>query len=145
MKKTLLGMMLGLSMISVVSAADKAELAVNEQENCNNFSELLTSTSNLLDSVSSLATSCPNFVDQIVEVAVSIAPATEHQQIMQVVSDSGLLDPADILLAAIAGGGDPASLSEPTAAGNLSITPASAAATPSIIGGRNGGVIASDN
>ncbi len=147
MKKVVLGLALSLSFTSIVSAAEQVEAVNSENVNCDNFAELLSSAdaSALLESVTLLTTNCPNITDQIVETAISLAPATEHQQIMQVVADSGLLEPTDILLAAIAGGGDPAALSEPTAGGNLAITPVSAASTPPIIGGRNGGNVASDN
>ncbi len=147
MKKVVLGLVLSLSFTSIVSAAEQAETVNSENLNCDNFAELLASAegSALLESVTLLTASCPNITDQIVETAISLAPATEHQQIMQVVADSGLLEPTDILLAAIAGGGDPAALSEPTAGGNLAITPASAASTPPIIGGRNGGTVVGTN
>ena len=79
--------------------------------------------------------------DQIVETAISLAAITQHQPIMQAAADTGALSPADVLLAAIAGGGDPATLSEPTAGGNLAIIPPSAAAAPALIGGQNGGVV----
>ena len=108
----------------------------------------------LLETVTLLATSCPTITDQIVEKAVSLSElpdetleAAEHQKIMQAaidaiesVDDSSSLAPDDILLAAIAGGGNVALLSAPTAGGlNLAITPASQATAPAVIGGRNGG------
>lgn len=124
-----------------------AEQTTAVDVNCSDFSTLLASANasaqagSLLESVTLLTTNCPDFGDQIVETAISLAPAAQHQEIMQVVADTGTMLPTDVLLAAIAGGGDPATLSEPTAGGNLAIIPPSAAATPSLIGGRNGGSV----
>ena len=144
MKKVVLGLALSFGIASMVSAAEDAATSTNVD--CTEFASVLTSaqTTNLIDTVTLLTTSCPTITDQIVETAISLAPATDHQEIMQVVADSGLLSPTDVLLAAIAGGGDPATLSEPTAGGTLAITPTSPATTPSIIGGRNGGSGESD-
>lgn len=141
MKKVVLGLALSFGITSMVSAVEQSALTGNTSISCTEFSSILSTaqSANLLATVTSLTTSCPTITDQIVEAAISIAPETDHQQIMQAVADSGLLPPADILLAAIAGGGDPALLSEPTAGGNLNIVPPSAATAPPVIGGRNGG------
>ena len=141
MKKVVLGLALSFGITSMVSAAEQSALTNSTSISCTEFSSILSTaqTTNLLETVTLLTTSCPTITDQIVETAISIAPETEHQQIMQAVADSGLLAPADILLAAIAGGGDPALLSEPTAGGNLNIVPPSPATAPPVIGGRNGG------
>ena len=130
------------------NAAFAQEQANAGDVSCTDFSEQLVasfSNNTLLESVSLLTSSCSDLADQIVEVAISLAPDTQHQEVMQVVANSGVMSPTDILLAAIAGGGDPATLSEPTAGGNLAIVPPSAANAPPIIGGRNGGSVASGN
>lgn len=151
MKKVVLGLALSFGITSMVSAAEQVAPTDGTTINCAEFASILSSVqvTNLIKTVASLTTSCPAITDQIVETAITLAPATDHQEIMQVVADSGLIEPADILLAAIAGGGDPATLSEPTAGGNLSIVPPSAATAPNVIGGRNGGAgtaqAASDN
>ena len=149
MKRIIIGIAsLALSLSGSVLAAEQTDAI---DVNCADFSTLLTSASvssqeaSLLESVTLLTTNCPSFGDQIVETAISLAPATQHQEIMQLVADTGTMLPTDVLLAAIAGGGDPAILSEPTAGGNLAIIPPSAATAPSIIGGRNGGSVASGN
>lgn len=141
MKKVVLGLALSFGITSMVSAVEQSALADSTNISCTEFSSILSTAqaTNLLETVSLLTTSCPTITDQVVETAISLAPATDHQQIMQVVADAGLLAPADILLAAIAGGGDPALLSEPTAGGNLNIVPPSSATAPPVIGGRNGG------
>lgn len=141
MKKVVLGLALSFGITSMVSAAEQVAPTDGTNADCVEFASVLTAaqTTNLIETVTSLSASCPAIIDQIVETAVSLAPATDHQQIMQVAADSGLLAPADVLLAAIAGGGDPATLSEPTAGGNLNIVPPSAATAPNVIGGRNGG------
>jgi hypothetical protein len=146
MKRVVLGFALSFAITCSASAEDAVSTNI-EEDNCANFSELLTSAQdvNLPEVVSVLVANCPDFGDQIVEKAISLAPAEQHQEIMQVVADTGLMSPADILLAAIAGGGDVATLSEPTAGGNLAIVPPSSATAPPIIGGRNGGVSASSN
>ncbi len=140
MKKVVLGLALSFGITSMVSAEEAAQVD-GTNVNCADFVAVLTDApaANLINTVTVLTTSCPAITDQVVETAISLAPATEHQQIMQIVADSGLLAPADVLLAAIAGGGDPATLSEPTAGGNLAIIPPSAATIPPVIGGRNGG------
>lgn len=151
MKKVVLGLVLSFGITSMVSAAEQSALTDGTSISCTEFSSILSTAqaANLLETVTLLTTNCPTIIDQIVETAVSIAPTTDHQQIMQIVADTGLLAPADILLAAIAGGGDAGVLSEPTAGGNLNIVPPSAATAPAIIGGRNGGAaeaqVASDN
>ncbi|MBU2895072.1 hypothetical protein KO495_17350 [Colwellia sp. D2M02] len=146
MKNVVLGLSLSIALTSTAFAVESTVGQVTEVD-CANFTELLTAAqnTNLLDTVSVLTTSCPNFGDQIVEQAIGLAPAAQHQEIMQTVANTGVMLPGDILLAAIAGGGDVATLSEPTAGGNLAIVPPSGATAPPIIGGRNGGVIASDN
>lgn len=128
----------------VSSAQDTQAISTASNIDCANFSSMLateaTSTApNMASAVSQLVLSCPQTADRIVEVAVTLSQATDHQQIMQAVADTNTMPTADILLAAIAGGGDPVTLSEPTAGGNLSIIPASAATAPPVIGGRNGG------
>lgn len=141
MKHIVFGLLsLAFSFSSTMLAAEQTTAV---DVNCSDFSTLLASAQagSLLESVTLLTTNCPNFGDQIVETAISLAPAAQHQEIMQVVADTGTMLPTDVLLAAIAGGGDPATLSEPTAGGNLAIIPPSAAATPSLIGGRNGGSV----
>lgn len=159
MKKVVLGLALSFGITSMVSAAEQSASTDSTNINCAEFSSILTAAQgeNLLDTVTLLATNCSTITDQIVEQAVSLSQlpnealeAEEHQKIMQAaidaVDDSGSLNPADILLAALAGGGNPALLSEPTAGGNLNITPPSAATAPPIIGGRNGGAgVASAN
>jgi hypothetical protein len=152
MKKVVLGLALSFGITSMVSAAEQTASTDSTNINCAEFSSILSSaqTTNLLDTVTLLATNCPAITDQIVETAVSLSQipdetleAAEHQKIMQAVADAvaddGSLSPEDILLAALAGGGNAALLSEPTAGGNLTIVPASAAVAPAIIGGRNGG------
>jgi len=141
MKKVVLGLALSFGITSMVSAAEQVAPTDGTNTNCAEFASVLNSAqaTNLVESVTLLTTSCPTITDQIVETAISLAPATDHQEIMQIAADSGLLAPADVLLAAIAGGGDPATLSEPTAGGNLNIVPPSSAVAPNIIGGRNGG------
>ena len=141
MKKVVLGFALSFGITSMVSAVEQSAPTDATNINCAEFSSVLSTASatNLLNTVTLLAINCPAIADQIVETAVSLAPSTDHQQIMQIVADSSLLAPADVLLAAIAGGGDPALLSEPTASGNLNIVPPSSATVPPVIGGRNGG------
>jgi hypothetical protein len=145
MKHIILGAA-SLALIFSLSGTAKAEEVTNTADvNCSDFSSLLamanetSETGSLLESVVLLTSNCPSFGDQIVETAISLAPAEQHQVIMQSVADTGSMQPIDVLLAAIAGGGDPAILSEPTAGGNLAIVPPSAATAPPIIGGRNGG------
>ena len=149
MKKVVLGFAsFALSLSSTVFAVEQANTSAADV-NCDDFSALLSSANassqagSLLESVTLLTTNCPNLGDQIVEMAISLAPSEQHQDIMQVVADTGTMLPTDVLLAAIAGGGDPALLSEPTAGGNLAIIPPSAASAPPIIGGRNGGTVES--
>jgi len=155
MKGIVLGLA-GLALSFGLSSTTFAEEQTNVADiNCSDFSALLSSAasstpassqaSSLLESVTLLTTNCPNLGDQIVETAISLAPADQHQSIMQVVADTGTMLPIDVLLAAIAGGGDPATLSEPTAGGNLAIVPPSAATAPSLIGGRNGGSVEDSN
>jgi hypothetical protein len=148
MKKVVLGLVLSFGITSMVSAAEQTAATDSTNINCAEFSSILTDaqTTNLLDTVTLLATNCSAITDQIVEKAVSLAPDTDHQEIMQIVADSSSLAPDDILLAAIAGGGNVALLSAPTAGGGLTIVPPSAATAPAIIGGRNGGAgVASAN
>lgn len=143
MKKAVLGIALSLSITGMVSAVEQTNAPVTNV-NCTDFSSILAETplnqaSTFNINVSQLIVSCPTIADQIIEQAVSLAPADNHQNLMQAAADTGLIAPADVLLAAIAGGGDAATLSEPTAGGNLSIVPVSAATAPPVIGGRNGG------
>jgi len=129
-----------LTLSSAVFAVEQTSVTVNDV-NCSDFSAQLelAQADSLLESVTLLTTNCPDLADQIVETAISLAPAVQHQDILQSAADSGSILPSDALLAAIAGGGDPAVLSEPTAGGNLAIIPPSAANAPAIIGGTNGG------
>ncbi len=152
MKKAVLGIALSLSFTGMVSAAEQTGTpAANLNLNCADFSAVLadtplTQTSVFNTNVAQLIENCPGIADQIIETAVSLVPADSHQDLMQAAADTGLIAPTDVLLAAIAGGGDPVTLSEPTAGGNLSITPVSAATAPPVIGGRNGGTgAASEN
>ena len=143
MKKALLGIALSLSFTGMLSAAEQTN-ALATTLNCADFSTLLADAplnqeSIFNTNVSQLIVNCPTIADQIIETAVSLVQADSHQGLMQAAADTGLIAPADVLLAAIAGGGDPVTLSEPTAGGNLSITPVSAATAPPVIGGRNGG------
>ena len=143
MKKVVLGIALSLSFTGMVSAAEQTNAPVTNI-NCTDFSTILTEApleqaSTFNTNVAQLVVSCPTIADQIIEKAVSLAPAESHQILMQAAADTGVLAPTDVLLAAIAGGGNPATLSEPTAGGNLSIIPVSAATAPPVIGGRNGG------
>ena len=142
MKKVVLGLALSFGITSMVSAAEQAAPTDSADVNCTEFSSILSASqaTNLLDTVTLLATNCSAITDQIVEEAVKLAPETDHQEIMQIAADSSELAPADILLAALAGGGNPVLLSEPTAGGStLAITPPSQATAPAVIGGRNGG------
>ncbi len=116
----------------------------NLKVDCTEFNTTLQNAvtnlqTDIYTTVTELVSSCPDIADQVVEAAVSLTGAAEHQKIMQSAANADQISPADILLAAIAGGGDPTVLSEPTAGGNLAITPVSAATAPPIIGGRNGG------
>jgi len=146
MRNFVLGVALSFTVICSSSAENVVSTDIDEIQ-CANFSELLSAAQNLdiLDRVATLVEKCPDFGDQIVEESISLTSAEQHQEIMQIVADTGVMSPADILLSAIAGGGDIASLSEPTAAGNLAIVPPSSATAPPIIGGRNGGITASGN
>ena len=153
MRKVVLGVALSLSVTSMTTLAEEASQAVNVTDaNCADFSVILA---NQIPTMSTAVTqllgftSCSAIADQIIETAISLTQPTDHQQIMQDATDTGTIQPADALIAAIAGGGDPATLSEPTAGGGLNIVPASAATAPPVIGGRNGGTgvvnAASDN
>ncbi len=146
MKKLTLGVALSISIASFsLSAKESATQAdTNFKVDCAKFNTTLQDAvtnpqTDIYTTVTELVSSCPDISDQVVETAVSLTGAAEHQKIMQSAANVGQISPADILLAAIAGGGDPTLLSEPTAGGNLAITPASAATAPPIIGGRNGG------
>ena len=145
MKKAVLGIALSLSFTGMVSSAEQTDTpVVNSNINCTDFSVILADAplnqaSAFNTSVVQLIVSCPAIADQIIETAVSLAQADNHQNLMQAAADTGVIAPTDVLLAAIAGGGDPATLSEPSAGGNLSIVPVSAATAPPVIGGRNGG------
>lgn len=150
MKKAVLGFALTLGFTSIMSSAEEAGAAITDL-NCANFNSILAASplnqaSVFNTSVAQLIVSCPAIADQIIETAVSLVEANSHQDLMQAAADTGVIAPSDVLLAAIAGGGNPATLSEPTAGGNLSIVPVSAATAPPVIGGRNGGTgPASDN
>ena len=147
MKKVVLGLALSLAFSYAASAAEQTT-STEAELNCSNFAEILTqaAAADLLNSVSVLTANCADFSDQIIEQAIALAPVEQHQEIMQTAVDTGNISPADALLAALAGGGDIATLSEATAAGNLAIAPASAT-TPGAIGGRTngGGIPASGN
>ena len=147
MKNLTFGAVLSVGIISLtLSANGMAAQAVdtNLKVDCTEFNTTLQNAvtnpqTDIYTTVTELVSSCPDIADQVVETAVSLTQPSEHQKIMQFAANSNQISPADILLAAIAGGGDPTVLSEPTAGGNLAITPASAATAPPIIGGRNGG------
>lgn len=134
-----------------VSAQESAEVTEDTAINCSDFTSPIVNAINeneqatLNEVLTTYLTSCSNVADQIIEVAISNTQPEQHQAIMQTAADTNLMLPADILLAAIAAGGDPANLSEPTAAGNSAIIPASAATAPPVIGGRNGGTGDSTN
>ncbi len=143
MKKAVLTV-LALGFASTSFAQENSAAPGAADVSCDDFSAVLSTeftsgAANISSTLADLLTTCPAVADQIVETMISLAPAEQHQELMQFAADTGLMQPADILLAAIAGGGDPVTLSEPTAAGNLSIVPPSSATTPPIIGGRNGG------
>lgn len=149
MKKAVLGIALSLSITGMVSAVEQSNVPVTNI-NCTDFNAILAEApieqaSVFNTNVAQLIVSCPVIADQIIEKAVSLTPADSHQILLQTVADTGIIAPADVLLAAIAGGGDAATLSEPTAGGNLSIVPVSAATAPPVIGGRNGGTGESDS
>ncbi|WP_286263330.1 hypothetical protein [Thalassotalea atypica] len=134
---------------SMAAFAEQATTSSTASANCNDFAAVLANEVNsqspdIATTLSNLLISCPTFGDQIIETMISLTPSDQHQNLMQFASETGVMQPADILIAAIAGGGDPATLSEPTAAGNLSIVPPSGATAPPIIGGRNGGTGASE-
>ncbi|TKF22562.1 hypothetical protein FCV43_05980 [Vibrio genomosp. F6] len=57
-----------------------------------------------------------NLQAELVQIAVEVNPALA-QEIVDAVAKIGAMDPTDIILAAISGGADPASITEPTAAG----------------------------
>lgn len=147
MRKLALSIAFIFSIISFTLSANEGGIQkdkIDIDTDCAKFSETLKSAAtepqlDIYATVAALVSACSSIADQVVETAVSFAQANEHQQIMQSAADTGKMAPADILLAAIAGGGDPTTLSEPTAAGNLAITPSAPAATPPLIGGRNGG------
>lgn len=143
MKKAVLTV-LALGFASTSFAQENSAAPSAADLNCDDFSTVLSTevtsgAENIASTLTELLTSCPAVADQIVETVISLTPAEQHQDLMQFAADTGLMQPADVLLAAIAGGGDPVTLSEPTAAGNLSIVAPSSATTPPIIGGRNGG------
>ncbi|MDA0117794.1 hypothetical protein [Vibrio sp. T11.5] len=89
----------------------------------------------------------PEAYDQLIQQAVLAAP--EHaQDIVDEVAKLGLLDPTDILIAAISGGADPALISEPTAAGIATAPPLAVnpgATTALGTGSGSGGGTASPN
>ena len=153
MRKVVLGVALSLSITSMASSAQQASTTIEGlNATCADFTSVLANeasnqASTMLVTVAQLINNCPTVTDQIVEAAISLTQPTEHQDILQAAADTGVIAPADALLAAIAGGGDPATLSEPTAGGNLTIVPASAATAPPGIGGLNGGAgpVASGN
>ena len=146
MKKAILGTVLFLGITSMASMAqENATTAESSEVNCNNFSDDIQNSADISVAMANYLLACPAVADQIIEVAISASPAEAHQTLMQTAADTNTLQPTDILLAAIAGGGDPATLSEPTAAGNSAIVPASAATAPPVIGGRNGGTGDSTN
>ncbi|NQY62951.1 MAG: hypothetical protein HRT38_04345 [Alteromonadaceae bacterium] len=144
MRKVVLGVALSLSIASMTTLAEEASQAgANVTDaNCADFSVILNNqVANITTTVTQLLefTSCTAIADQIVETAISLAQPAEHQSILQAASDTGVINPTDALIAAIAGGGDVANLFEPTAAGSLALIPASAATAPPVLGGRNGG------
>jgi len=144
MRKVVLGVALSLSIASMTTLAQDASQASGNvtEASCAGFNAVLANQiPTMSTAVSQLLgfTSCSVIADQIVETAISLTQPAEHQQIMQDATNTGAIEPTDALIAAIAGGGDPATLSEPTAGGGSTIVPASAATAPPVIGGRNGG------
>ncbi|ENM5751993.1 hypothetical protein V4V47_003735 [Vibrio mimicus] len=53
----------------------------------------------------------------VVQAAIENAPQDLAQAIVDAIADAGLMDPTEIIIAAIAGGADPGSITEPSAAG----------------------------
>ncbi len=53
----------------------------------------------------------------VVQAAIESAPQELAQAIFDAVTEAGLMDPTEIIIAAIAGGADPGSITEQTAAG----------------------------
>ncbi|TXZ06019.1 hypothetical protein FXE63_19595 [Vibrio mimicus] len=53
----------------------------------------------------------------VVQAAIENAPQALAQAIVDAIADAGLMDPTEIIIAAIAGGADPSSITEPSAAG----------------------------
>lgn len=144
MRKVVLGVALSLSIASMTTLAEEASKAGSNvtDANCADFSAVLNNqVANITSTVTQLLgfTSCSIIADQVIETAISLTQTADHQAILQAASDTGVISPTDTLIAAIAGGGDPATLSEPTAGGGSTIVQASAATAPPVIGGRNGG------
>ncbi|QYO69411.1 hypothetical protein KTC41_08990 [Vibrio cholerae] len=84
----------------------------------------------------------------VVQAAIESAPQELAQAIVDAVAEAGLMDPTEIIIAAIAGGADPGSITEPTAAGIA--TPPPIALAPGLTntfgtGNGNGGGTASPN
>ncbi|MFG0605984.1 hypothetical protein KSS82_16080 [Vibrio mimicus] len=90
----------------------------------------------------------PEQRSDVVQAAIESAPQDLAQAIVDAIAEAGLMDPADILIAAIAGGADPAAIAQPTAAGIA--TPPPIALAPGSTntfgtGNGNGGGTASPN
>ncbi|HDV5405255.1 TPA: hypothetical protein RI753_003279 [Vibrio cholerae] len=84
----------------------------------------------------------------VVQAAIESAPQELAQAIVDAVAEAGLMDPTEIIIAAIAGGADPGSITEPTAAGIAAPPPIALA--PGLTntfgtGNGNGGGTASPN
>ncbi|AXN33450.1 hypothetical protein [Vibrio coralliilyticus] len=89
----------------------------------------------------------PDAYEQLIQQAVFSAP-DYAQDIVDAVAELNLLDPTDILIAAISGGADPALISEPTAAGIATAPPLAVnpgATTALGTGNGSGGGTASPN
>ncbi|MCG9676929.1 hypothetical protein [Vibrio sp. Isolate24] len=89
----------------------------------------------------------PDAYEQLIQQAVLAAP-DYAQDIVDAVAELNLLDPTDILVAAISGGADPALISEPTAAGIATAPPLAVnpgATTALGTGNGSGGGTASPN
>lgn len=71
-----------------------------------------------------------NMRAQLIATAIEASPTSLAQSIVDAFGETGLMSPTDILIAAIQGGADPATISEPTAAGIANAPPQALADTP---------------
>ncbi|MGL4828272.1 MAG: hypothetical protein ACRCXG_03120 [Vibrio sp.] len=90
----------------------------------------------------------PEQRSNVVQAAIESAPQDLAQAIVDAIAEAGLMDPADLLIAAISGGADPATIAQPTAAGiatppPITLTPGSSNTFGT--GNGNGGGTASPN